>query len=110
MKTNFKYDRLAEDIKEVLTKTINEEIDGCEYLSITHVTLTKDLGDAKVYFQLLDDADIDYVLEELKHNQQILKASIADNIKIRKIPNLIFKYDETLDNYNRIDSILKDEF
>lgn len=110
MKTNFKYDRLAEDIKEVLTKKINEEIDGCEYLSITHVTLTKDLGDAKVYFQLLDEADIDYVLEELKNNQQILKTSIADNIKIRKIPNLIFKYDDTLDNYNRIDSILKDEF
>lgn len=109
MKTNFKYDRLAEDIKEVLTKTLNEDVEGCEYLSITHVELTKDLGDAKIYFQLLDDGDLDYVYEQLKTSQGLLKSSIADNIKIRKIPNLIFRYDDSLDNYNRIDELLNNQ-
>ena len=42
MKTNFKYERIAEDIKEILTKTLNEEVGGCEYVSITDVIITKD--------------------------------------------------------------------
>lgn len=109
MKTNFKYERIAEDIKEILTKTLNEEVDGCEYVSITDVIITKDMCDAKIYFQVLDNQDLDYIQEQIKENTYILKDSIATNLKIRKIPNLIFKYDDCLDNYNKIDKLLSEE-
>lgn len=109
MKTNFKYERIAEDIKEILTKTLNEEVDGCEYVSITDVIITKDMCDAKIYFQVLNDQDLDYIKEQIKDHTHVLKDSIANNLKIRKIPNLIFKYDDSLDNYNKIDQLLNNE-
>lgn len=107
MPANYKYPRLAVDIKEVLTQAINDDIEGCEYVSITEVELTKDLGDAKIYFQTLDD-NSNHITDILNKNKSFLKSVIADNIKIRRIPNLIFKYDNSLDNYNHIDNLLND--
>lgn len=105
MKNNFKYHRLAEELQELLSTVINEDIDGCDYVSITDVELTKDLQDAKVYFTSLEDKD--KTLEILNQNIHMLKNEIASRMKIRKIPNLIFKYDESLDNYNKIEALLE---
>ena len=105
MKNNFKYDRLAEELQELLSTVINEDIEGCDYVSITDVELTKDLQDAKVYFTSLEDKD--KTLEILNQNIHMLKNEIASRMKIRKIPNLIFKYDESLDNYNKIEALLE---
>ena len=105
MKNNFKYDRLAEELQELLSTVINEDIEGCDYVSITDVELTKDLQDAKVYFTSLEDKD--KTLEILNQNIHMLKNEIASRMKIRKIPNLIFKYDESLDNYNKIEELLE---
>ena len=105
MKNNFKYDRLAEELQELLSSVINEDIDGCDYVSITDVELTKDLQDAKVYFTSLEDKD--KTLEILNQNIHMLKNEIASRMEIRKIPNLIFKYDESLDNYNKIEALLE---
>ena len=107
MKTNFKYDRIAEDIKILVTRVLNDEVGGCEFLSVTHVEITKDLGDAKIYYQSLDSKESEQVKENLRIATPYLKKQIAKNIKIRKIPNLIFKYDSSLENYNKIENLLK---
>ncbi len=109
MKTNYKYDHIAQDIREVLTNILNEDIKGCEYVSITDVSLTKDMGDCKIYLQCLDSKDEDDILKTINKHQKLLKEGLAQNLKIRKIPNLIFKFDHSLDNYNQIESLLNKE-
>lgn len=104
---NFKYLRLAEEIKELLTIIINEELEY-DFITITHVELTKDLGDAKIYINSLNDDD-QKVLNLLNKKSNFLKSCIAKNIKIRKVPNLIFKIDKSLDNYNKIVNILEEK-
>ena len=106
MKRNHKYDRLANDLKQVITRVINEEINDLEYVSVTEVELTKDLGDAKVFINTLNEEDRDFALTKLKKTEKFIKKRIAEEIKMRRIPNLIFKYDDSLGNYNRIDELL----
>jgi ribosome-binding factor A len=106
MKKNHKYDRLANDVQQVITRVINEEINGLEYVSITQVELTKDLGDAKIFINLLDDSEKEFALAKLKKSEKFIKKRLAEEVKMRRIPNLIFKHDESLGNYNKIDELL----
>ncbi len=105
-KQNFKYDRLAESIKFTINNIINEEIDKLNFVSVIEVELTKDLGDAKIYIQCLDDSEIEYSLEILSKLNKFIKKRLAEEVQMRRIPNLIFKYDYSLDNYNHIEELI----
>ncbi len=109
MSANYKYDRLASDIKNKINSVINDQIDDLDFVSVTDVELTKDLQDAKIYVNCLLDNQENYVLESLKRKEGFIKREIAKSIKMRKIPSLIFKYDNSLENYNKIDSLLSNE-
>lgn len=103
---NFKYDRLAEEIKMKLNQIIGERFDDLNFVTVVDVELTKDLGDAKIYVQCLTDGSEEYVVKYLNGKKAYLKREIAKQVKMRKVPNLIFKYDHSLQNYNRIDELL----
>ncbi len=108
MKKNFKYDRLAEDIKLLVNDVINEEIDDLEFVTVVDVELTKDLGDAKIYVQCLNSDDEEEVIYQLNKAKGYIKKRLAEEVKMRRIPNLIFKYDHSLDNYNHVNDLLND--
>jgi len=106
MKRNHKYNRLANDLQQVITRVINEEINGMEYVSITEVELTKDLGDAKIYINMLDESEKDFALDKLRKSEKFIKKRIAQEVKMRRVPNLIFNFDDALSNYNKIEELL----
>ncbi len=103
---NFKYDRLAEDLKMKLNQIINDRFDDLNFVTVVDVELTKDLWDAKIFVQFLTDGSEDYVIKYLNSKKGYLKREIAKQVKMRQVPNLIFKYDHSLQNYNRIDELL----
>jgi len=107
MKKNFKYDRLSEEIKMKISIIINEEIESINFVTITDVELTKDLGDAKIYFQCLNDSEEKKTLEKLEKMNKFIRKRIAESVKMRKVPELIFKYDHSLTNFNKIEELLK---
>ncbi len=106
---NFKYDRIAQDLKEVINNVINEKIDELDFVTVTEVELTKDLADDKVYVTCMTSSSKEYILKTLDKKKGFIKREITKGLKIRKIPNLIFKYDDSLDNYNKIDEILNQD-
>ncbi len=108
MKKNFKYDRLAEDIKLLINDVVNDEIDDLDFVTVVDVELTKDLGDAKIYVQCLNTDDEDEVIYQLNQAKGYIKKRLAEEVKMRRIPNLIFKYDHSLDNYNHVNDLLSD--
>lgn len=109
MAKNFKYERLAQDIQNKINEIINNEIDDLDFVSVTEVEITKDLQDAKVYVTSLMDGQEAYIIKTLNKKEGLIKKEIAKSIKMRKIPKLLFKYDDSLENYNKIDRLLKDE-
>lgn len=106
-KTSFKTDRMAEQMKYAIQSIIDNEIDSLDFVSITDVELTKDLGDAKIYFNCLESNKTIRIQQKLEQSRGFIRKRVAQEVKMRRTPNLIFKYDDSLDNYNKIEDLLK---
>lgn len=98
---NITIKRRANVIHEFLVEIINDVItnDQIGYISLTSIDLSNDLSFCNIYYTILNDKSeilnlVKKVLEEHKKEIRIRLASKIKNIK--KIPELIFKYDESL--------------
>lgn len=108
MAVNYKYMRLAEDIKVAITNIVDNRIDEVDFFSITDIEITKDLGDVKIYFTGLNDNKDEYYTKILTEKTGFIKRELVKKVKMRAVPNLIFKYDKSLTNYNHIDKLIEE--
>ncbi|MDY0074568.1 MAG: 30S ribosome-binding factor RbfA [Acholeplasmataceae bacterium] len=105
-------DRLASLIQRELAPIINAEVKDKSfgYINLTEVKVTKDMSFANVYYTILSDDEkvLERAKKVLEETKVQIRMELAKKIKnIRKIPDLVFKYDEALAYGNRIDKILK---
>lgn len=80
------------------------------YYNLTEVRITRDLSYATVFYTILnDDAEVIKIAQANleKINKQVRKELASKVNNLRKMPELIFKYDEALAYGNKIDKILK---
>ena len=100
--------RLSEDIKREISVSMRElDHTGGSVVSVSHCELSNDLSFCKVYISSLEGGEktVDAV-EKLKKASGIFKKNINSRIKMRKIPELIFLPDNSLDYYDKISGIL----
>lgn len=105
-------ERLASLIQRELANIVNQEVKRKDfgYINLTEVKVTKDLSYANVFFTILSDDKemIALAQEALKKSQGQIRYKLSSKIRnVRKIPELIFKYDEALAYGNHIDQLLK---
>jgi ribosome-binding factor A len=95
-----------------LAVIINREnkSDVVSYYNLTEVRVTRDLSFATVFYTILnDDPEVIKVAQANldKINKQVRKELASRINNLRKMPELVFKYDEALAYGNKIDKILK---
>ncbi len=95
-----------------LAVIINREnkSDVVSYYNLTEVRITRDLSFATVFYTILnDDPEVIKVAQANldKINKQVRKELASKVNNLRKMPELVFKYDEALAYGNKIDKILK---
>ena len=80
-------------------------------LSVTKVSVTTDLSIAKVFLSLFPADKSKSILEGIKENAPQIKHQIAMRTKhqLRKMPELIYYIDDTLDYLETIDAALRGE-
>ena len=79
------------------------------FVTVTDVQCRKDLSMAKVYVSFLGKQERnDAGLKVLNHSKGYIRSELAKRIKIRKMPDLTFVQDTSLETGNRIERILKD--
>ncbi len=105
-------ERLASLIQRELAIIVNEVIKNGKigYINLTEVKVTNDLSFATVYYTILsDDKDVIKLADEIIEEKKVqIRMELAKKIRnVRKIPNLVFKYDEALAYGNHIDGLLK---
>ncbi|MDY0210142.1 MAG: 30S ribosome-binding factor RbfA [Acholeplasma sp.] len=105
-------ERLNSLVQRELAIIVNKEnkSDEFSYYNITEVKITRDLSYATVYYTLLNDEPemIEKAQANLDRlNKQIRKELAMKVNNLRKMPELIFKYDEALAYGNKIDKLLK---
>ncbi len=119
-----KAERLGEEIRKITSELLIRELKDPRLnegmVSVTAVDVTSDGSFATVYltlFQMSEHADIEEkkqdVLEAMQQSKGIIKREIGKRVKVRHIPEMIFKMDNSLD-YGRhieklIDKVHKDE-
>lgn len=98
-------DALIEEISYIVSNKVkNKDIN---FVTITDVKVSNDLGFAKVYFTVLDDSKIDITLKALKEASGFIRHELRDRIDIRQIPELTFVYDESINEAKKIEDIIE---
>lgn len=75
-------------------------------ISITEVDASPDLRNARVFYTVLDEADLEDIKKALAKGVGFLRQCLADNVVLRRIPRLEFVYDKNLQNAEKLTSIL----
>ena len=97
--------RVQEAIRQEVSKILHDEIRDPRlgFMTITGVELTNDLRFARIYFSVLgDDKAKKLALKGLNSAKGYIKGLLGDRIKLRYMPDIEFKIDETLDRTQHI--------
>ncbi|MBR0461116.1 MAG: 30S ribosome-binding factor RbfA [Erysipelotrichaceae bacterium] len=92
---------LMKEISSIIQFDLNNpEIGFC---TVSEVRLTNDLSKAKVYVSFFGN---NYGVAALKKSKGFIKSELAKRLKMKKIPDLEFVVDDTLDKVSRIEEIV----
>lgn len=109
MSTTFRSDRAAEAIRAAATKIIREEVSdpGLGFVTITTCEVSRDLQNAKIYYTVLGDANArERAQAAFDRARSFLRSRIGEEIDLRAVPEVMFRYDESTDSAMRIEAIL----
>ena len=115
---NYRQGRLGGEIKRLLSEMLQREIKdprlADRMISISDVEVTSDGSYATVYISLLgalseEGASEDEkaeVLEGFKSSSGMIRSKLGKKLTVRRVPELIFRFDEALEYGRHIDSII----
>jgi len=103
--------RVGEQIREDLTELLAREVHdpGIGFLTITRVQVTSDLQSARVYFTTLGDAQArQQSSRALERATPFLRRQLGRRLRLRRIPELHFFFDESIERLDRVERILQE--
>ena len=95
-------------IREVSTILMNSKDERLRFVIVTNAHLTGDLQIATIYYTIIgSNEQKESTMKNLEDAKGYVRSSLGKVLKVKKIPELIFKYDESLEYGNKIEKILK---
>ena len=109
--SSIRQSRIEEVVKEELSMFFQRHArDIClgAMVTVTVVRVTPDLSLARVYLSVFAGPDKKEVLENVQQNASKIRGEVGKRLKnMKKIPNLSFHIDDSLDYALEIDQLLK---
>lgn len=106
-----KQERMDQILKKEISRILQFELKNPKlgFVTVTDVECTRDMSQAKVYVSFLGKQERnDAGMRVLRASKGFIRSTLAKNIKARKMPDLIFVQDTSLEHGARIESILTD--
>ena len=102
---------IQKDIVAILQKSAIEGGLRGTLISVSKVSVTTDLSIAKVYISIFPTEQAKELLEGIKSNQPLIKHELAQRTRnqLRRVPELLFYLDDSLDYIEKIEKSLKGE-
>lgn len=98
---------IQKEVSEIIQFTLKDPKIG--FITITDVTVTGDLSIAKVYVSFLGQkAREEAGMKALDRSKGFIRSELAKRMTIRKVPQLIFLIDDSLEKGNKIERIIFD--
>src|SRR5690625_627185 len=107
---NMRTNRVAEQMKKEIGEILNQKIKDPRvgFVTVTDVDLTNDLQQATIYVSVFgDENEKEDTLVGLSKASGFIRSELGKRIRLRKIPEITFQFDEAHEYVNRIDSILR---
>lgn len=102
--------RVGDEMRRVLADVIAKEVNDPrlpELLSITEVEMSKDLSHAKVYYSVMgDETQKENAAIVLSSAKGFLKREVGSRMKLRVIPEIVFKEDVSIDRGFEMDRLI----
>ncbi len=104
-------ERIADQLKDQVTQLLAFEVKdpAIGLLTVTHVKLTSDLGLAHVYYTLVgDDTERRRTARALDRATPFVRRRLAEDMNMRRAPEVRFHYDEDLERQERVATLLRE--
>ncbi len=102
-------ERVRHILSELLARQeVHDETVSAANISVTEVRMTPDLRNATAYVKPLLGADEDDVVRALRQNTAFLQREVAKRLGLKFAPKLRFRKDESFDEADRIEALLRD--
>ena len=102
---------LQKDIVDILQRSVNDSPYRGVIVSVTKVKVTTDLSIAKVYLSIFPTKDASDLIDEIKKATPAIRYELSQRTKnqLRRMPELEFFIDDSLDYIDKIERSLKGE-
>jgi len=104
-------DRVADQIRSEVASMLARDVHdpGIGFVTITRVTVTPDLQHARIHYTALgDDKARASTAKALGRAAAFLRRQIGSRLRLRRVPELEFYYDESIAGQDRIEQLLND--
>lgn len=117
MGRNYRSERLGEEIRKIISELLLRELKDPRLsgiVSISAVEVTTDYSYATVYISVLEDNsqeenEVEHkreVLEAFRSAKGLIRKEISKKIKIRRVPELLFKIDTSMEYGQHISKVI----
>jgi ribosome-binding factor A len=104
-------DRVGEEIRHAIAELLAREVHdpGIGFVTLTKVTVSPDLQLARVFYTMLGDEAAQKATEKaLGRATPFLRRQIGARIRLRRVPELRFEFDKSVQHQDKIERILLD--
>ncbi len=103
--------RLAESIKEEVSKMIREEVKDPRlgFVTVTDVEVAEDLRHARVFVSILgEEEDVKNSMDVLTRASGFVRTELGKAIRLRHVPEISFRYDKSIEHGAHISKLLRE--
>lgn len=99
---------IQKDLVDILQGEVRKNGLANLVISVSKVTVTTDLSVATVHLSVFPQDKAKEILEAVKSNAKNIKHDLSQRVRLqlRKVPNLVFFIDDSLDYIEKIDNAL----
>ena len=104
-------DRVADQVRAELALMLTRDVHdpGIGFVTLTRVQISPDLQLARVYYTALgDDAARKNTARALQRAAPFLRRQIGSRLRLKRVPELRFFFDESIAGQDRIEQLLNE--
>lgn len=101
-------DQIRQELSDLLTRgTVHDP--GIGFITLTRVKVSPDLQQARVYYTSMGDPQARRETEKaLQRATPFFRRQVGGRLQLRRVPELEFRFDESVGHQDRIEQILRD--
>lgn len=106
-------DKVSKQIQKDIAGILQLYSDGLlpgKMLTVTNVRISPDLGVAKIYISIFPSSDGEKDIGLLNEHKSLIRNNLGRKVRhqLKKVPEIIFYLDDSLDYLDNINNLLKD--